>query len=177
MTMGLPQPITAALDDMEGEARTAAQSFPGKAIADFASIEAEVKASLSHLEKATAAFIEASNAWLQELKRASSSMGDEVVDAAIESLRRHEERLAVTVVPVIATGQKGLKQTFQAPRPLRAKLHHLHTRIIEVNAQAVEAVRDMRWRLLASRAAVEDPGDHPVLESPEDLETYLDRAL
>jgi len=155
--MGLPQPIAAALDNMEGEARTTAESLPAKARADFAPIEAEVKASLSHLEEATVAFVEVGNAWLQELMTAPAQVRDEVIDAAIESFRHHEERLAETVIPSIAAGQENLKEAFRAPRQLRAKLHRLSTRIIEVNAQAVEAVRDMRWKLLASRAAAEDP--------------------
>jgi hypothetical protein len=37
----------------------------------------------------------------------------------------------------------------------------------------LEALQDLRWNLMAFRAAVEDPGDCPVFKNPQDLLVYL----
>jgi hypothetical protein len=175
--MGLPQPVAAALDEMETEAQTAARSPLEGATAHFERVADDLAACLSRLEKATKSVVAAGDRWIAELQGAGAPLGADALDEAIESLRDHEERLAEIAEPGMESGRAILKHAFQAPRSWRARAHRLSTKAIKVHAEAVEAVRDMRWRLLAVRAVAEDQGDHPVLESAEDLETYLDRVL
>jgi hypothetical protein len=76
-------------------------------------------------------------------------------------------------MPALALSRQGQKETFLLPRELRVKPYRLHARLIEANTRALEALRDMRWKLLAFRAKHEDPGDAPVFSDPEALIQYL----
>jgi prefoldin subunit 5 len=172
--MGLPQPIATALDEMESEAQSAAHSSTAETLADYERAANDLASSLTRLERRTQAVREAGAAWVEKL---TGSPTGESLDEAIEYLRSHEERLAEIVEPVLESGREALRQAFQIPKHLRARAHGLSTRTLRVHAEAIEAVRDMRWKLLAVRSLTEDPGDHPILDSPEALESYLDRNL
>jgi hypothetical protein len=175
--MGLPQPIATALDDMEAEAHTAAQSPHADALAGFERAAAVLSASLLRLEEKSKAVRESGDAWVERLMSSAEPLEAEGLESAIDSLRDHEERMAEEAEPILAMGEKTLKEAFQLPSQVRARAHHLSTRILKTHTEALEVVRDLRWKLLAVRAMTEDPGDHPVLDSAEDLEIYLDRNV
>jgi hypothetical protein len=162
---------------MEAEAHTAAQSPLADALAGFERAAAVLSAALTRLEEKTKAARESGDTWVERLMVSGQRIEDEEMESAIDSLRDHEERMAEEAEPVFALGEKTLKEVFQLPSQVRARAHNLSTRILKTHAEALEVVRDLRWKLLALRAMTEDPGDHPVLDSAEDLESYLDRNV
>jgi hypothetical protein len=47
----------------------------------------------------------------------------------------------------------------------------------KVSKQYLANIRDVRWALIVLRAEYEDPGDAPIFDSSDDLESYLQAAI
>src|SRR3954451_16093321 len=102
--MGLPQPIADALDEMEAEAHSVA-----RAAADYKQIEENALASMAGLAKATKAYVDAVNGWLEAVGSPSTPPGIETIETIIESVRSQEAKLAEILLPALAQSREGQK--------------------------------------------------------------------
>lgn len=94
-------------------------------------------------------------------------------EAAIGGLKEWEKSLKEDVRPTIERlkqVQKDLTGVAPAERPKATAMADRHINTI---LSTLEALRDARWQLMALRADVEDPGDAPVFENPDELLRYL----
>jgi hypothetical protein len=133
---------------------------------------------------------------LEELERRLSRMknkGTEVLNVLrsatpartqainFDELVRHyeelEEKMRGYALPIIERAKAKKKEQFSLPvsRAERSKAIAMYNKIIRIYVQALESIRDLRWQLMALRAASEAPSGSPVFSDSRALKTYLDK--
>ena len=176
--MGLPLLLVDPLREIE----QAEASHPVETLreATTASLDETVSAlskGARDFEKAAAKVRAASQAVRQQAEQEAAAGGPSSdLEEHIESLQTWEERLRGEWLPQLAIAQEVKTGTFLLPKIStagKATLVGVLDRYIQALRGTLETLRDLRWTLMALRAEVEDPGDAPVFDSPQDLLGYL----
>lgn len=100
------------------------------------------------------------------------------IDELVDSYEETEKKLRRIALPQIEEATRRKREQFALPVPPaeRARAIALWDRSIRLFTESLRLIRDLRWQLMALRAAVEDPGDAPVFDDPNELLRYLGQA-
>jgi hypothetical protein len=133
---------------------------------------------------------------LEELERRLSRMknkGTEVLNVLrsatparthainFDELVRHyeelEEKMRGYALPIIERAKAKKKEQFSLPvsRAERSRAIAIYNKLIRIQIHALESIRDLRWQLMALRAASEPPSGSPVFSDSRELKSYLDK--
>jgi hypothetical protein len=99
-----------------------------------------------------------------------------VLNYTIDTLEESEKSLREILAPTLRDLKEGRGEIFSvgALSPAeRARAIAVPEHIEGLLKAALEDFRDTRWRMIARRADLEDPGDAPVFDDPEALIAYL----
>lgn len=165
--MGLPQPLVDALRDFEkAEAANQARQALDRRLDDVRAIEEN----LGRLR-------ECSNAVQLTMEQKIAEGGSmEELDELIDSLLETEEEFRREFLPHVEAARQQKVRAFSrsdlgtADKALSVSLSDRWIRAI---LGCLEVLRDLRWNLMAFRGEIEDPGDAPVFDNPQDLLSYL----
>lgn len=100
-----------------------------------------------------------------------ASPGD--LDELVGVFQDLEEKMAADLRNLRADQGRWSGPLQRIPRESRLRFSSLIHRHEESLIGAAEAIRDVRWRLLALQARTDEEGDAPVFDDPDALERYL----
>jgi hypothetical protein len=175
--MGLPQPLMDAFQEIEPVERLdPAETLQKGTLESLREQLVKVRQQIQVLEGNTKRVREAGAAVLGLPRQ---EFADEAalqdLDRVIEFLQTDEEERRKRLHPVLDAVEKLKAGFFSYPIPStdKALLVTTFDRFIQALTAFLESSRDMRWDLVALRAELENPGDAPVFDNPQDLLGYL----
>jgi hypothetical protein len=171
--MGLPAPL---LEEIESFAREAVHTPPSlvqeaRTAKDRWLTSAEALAESAHqlrernleMRRILTEFLEAPAPQSAEL--------DQVIDT-LRSSELHMKEAKPSVDRLKST-RKGTFSMRGATPGEKARALAIVDRYITIVNESAETLRDFRWKAMARRASLEDPGDAPIFDDPEELLKYL----
>jgi hypothetical protein len=173
--MGLPASL---LTDLSELGKAAESRPPGEAELAALSAKEELLAIMAQLAAQTARLQKSADGILSQLDRLAADLAPEDLegmDEVVDQLQRAEGRLRETLAnsQVKRSRDKMFTLRFTWTSSEKARVIATLDRFVEVAKRHADLLRDARWRLMALRAKLEDPGDAPVFSDPDQLLKYL----
>lgn len=171
--MGLPAPLLEEIESFAREATQTPASLPGEAktamerwlasTEELAESTRQLRERNLEMRRTLAAFIE------------DPASHDSELDQIIDALRAAERRIRETK-PLIDRLKASQAETFTLPGATpgeKARSISVVDRFLTISNESAETLRNFRWQAMARRASLEDPGDAPIFDDPEELLKYL----
>jgi hypothetical protein len=179
--MALPQELTVA-DELAAFAESNEELQEPSALLgayrEWALAKAKLAADLEELERRLTRMKNKVTAVLNVVKNATpASIRAINFDELVKHYEELEEKMRGYALPVIERAKAKKKEQFSLPvsRAERSEAIAIYDKIIRIHIQGLEAIRDLRWQLMALRAASEPPSGSPVFSDPRELKSYLDK--
>ncbi len=163
----LQEPSAAVVVEADGLASSLAQRAATGLDAAFMT---DLAAQASCFEESARALISGCGRLTRDVQAAAPENLTEVIDR----LRAEEGRTVAAFQAMFGEIEKALATIRQTlPSPERKRLRELLTSVRKTAVEAMEALRDCRWQLIAVRAEHEDEGEAPLFDNPTELLRYL----
>jgi hypothetical protein len=175
--MGLPQPLIDAIRDIEqAEKFNPEEAIREGTTASIRRMVGDFRGLLDDLEKSVEGIKSSGMSFLQDTEREISRGNvSQDLDDVTEWLLSQEQDRRGQLPHRLDLVQRLRAETFLSRMASSDKVRLLSAcdRFLKAIQSILETLRDLRWNLMALRAEVEDPGDAPVFDNPEDLLSYL----
>jgi hypothetical protein len=116
---------------------------------------------------------------LLDAVRAATANGAHLpnLDELITHCEQLENKMRSYSLPIIekAKARKAAQFSLPFPRADRSKAIAIYEKAIRVHIQALEYIRDLRWQLMALRAASEPLSGSPIFSDSRELKSHLDK--
>ena len=173
--MGLPASL---LTDLSEFSKAAERRPLGEAELSALSAKEELLAAMAQLAAQTAQLQKCAERILSQLERVAEILSVEHLkdlDEVLDVLQKSEESLrkGLSNSQVKRSRDMVFALRFTWTSGEKARVIATLDRFVEVAKRHTELLRDARWRLMALRAKLEDPGDAPVFSDPDQLLKYL----